>query len=381
MRWLLTIFLLSLLIPTLDNVPGGASLKYVFTLGMAFLFPLGLKKVMVFPNRRVENTLFVLMIAGGIFAEILRPIPGSMLYIVVMPLSYCIYNYIRTYKLSRQQVLIVACAIFLLALPPRYFNSQGSLMGMYGNPNVLAPIVTFGFYLILTIRKQLPTIITLLFFALATVLIYKTHSRAGQAAYLIFVVGFFVQEKILGKNLKILALAGVMAALSLYYTTITTGSLVYIELANSALQSTKTVDFSERDKLFALFIEEVQTNPAGIGFGQSQKFTRIHFRNAFSPHNLYLKTAVEGGWFFAAGAALLFCFLFLTNQSALTTSFMVAICLRGLFESSTPFTLGMTSALLFLPFYLNEHSILPRKTITADQSGQPSLHQVGPGAG
>lgn len=370
MRWLLTFFLLSLLIPTLDNLPGGTSVKYIFTLGMAFLFPLGLDKVMVFPNRWVENLLFSLMMLGGILAEFFRPIPGSMLYLVVMPLSYCAYHYIRSYKLSVHQVLLVATVILLLSLPPRQFSSRGSLMGMFGNPNVMAPIATFGLYLVLCIRKRIPSVITAVFFVLVTYLIYKTYSRAGQVAYLVFIMGWFVQDVLLKVNFRILSLLGIIAALFLYYSMITTGTLTYIELANSALQSNKTVDFSERDKLFELFIDEVKTNPVGIGFGQSQKFTEARTQYRFSPHNLYLKTTVEGGWLFAAGAAGLFIYLFLTTKSALTTSFLFAICLRGLFESSTPFTLGMTSALLFLPFYLNEYSILPRRAApAADQSG------------
>ena len=48
MRWLLTIFLLSLLVPHLDNFPGGNSVKYIFTAVAALAIPLATPRVATF---------------------------------------------------------------------------------------------------------------------------------------------------------------------------------------------------------------------------------------------------------------------------------------------------------------------------------------------
>ena len=361
MRWFLTIFLITLLIPNLDNIPGGSSVKYLLTLGAAAAIPLSSKRILVFPDRGRENLLFGLMILGGVVSILLNPIPGSILYVVVMPISYVIYNYIRRYGLTKQQVLLLAGVIIVLALPPRYFSARGNLMGMYGNPNVMGPIVTFGLYLLLCLKQRLHWAVRLVAFLLVTALVIATKSRAGMVGYAIFIVAYVVQGVVLKTRFRVLTLLTIILGVVVYYFMITTRTLTLIEVANTTLNSDKQVNFSERDKLFDLFIAEIRTNPVGIGFGQSQKFADRYSDASYSPHNTYLKTAVEGGWMFALFAGLLLSYLILTTKSALTLSFILGYLLRGLFESATPFTMGMTSALLFLPFYLNEYSIAPRR--------------------
>ena len=73
-----------------------------------------------------------------------------------------------------------------------------------------------------------------------------------------------------------------------------------------------------------------------------------------SPHNTFMKVAVEGGWSAMVGYGILLLGMLYKCRSVLASSFVIAMSLRALFESSTPFTLSLVSAMLIVPFFLNE---------------------------
>jgi hypothetical protein len=127
----------------------------------------------------------------------------------------------------------------------------------------------------------------------------------------------------------------------------------------NTLSHKKDRGLSHRDELFSYSLDIVEKQPGGVGLGMSKLALKDYYGEKISPHSTYLKVLVEGGWVTLAGFLVLMLGFLWTSSSPLASSFIFAMLVRGFFESATPFSLSLVSAMLIVPMFLNEHSIVP----------------------
>lgn len=378
MRWLIVMYLIASTVTTLEGFEGSLkNLKYVPALGIAIIAIIVRKDVFVLPKDNVLNTIFLFLIASGLISVAFNPGGDTLLYYIFMPINLIIFGYMRRYGITRQQLLVILIFFAICSFFPRYYKATSSHTGLFNNPNGLAPILALMFYLVI-ILKRIPILYKVAAGLILFWFVLLTESRAGLIGYLIFVLAYLFQTWV-RFNFKFLSYVVLLIGIGVYGWMLETKTLTLIETANNVTQSEKQSGFSERDMLYDIFSRKIMTTPEGIGFGRSGEYTKqVTGENGYSPHNMYLKAAVEGGWLFMAMFWVLFTYLYFTSKSIAANSFAFAYYIRCLFESATPFTMSIVSVLLFLPFFLNEHNIRYARAAFV-RLDKPPHQQVGAG--
>ena len=177
---------------------------------------------------------------------------------------------------------------------------------------------------------------------------------------------FFTQRYILRTHLRRSLTIALIFMFLLYATLITGDPYDIIGTVQELTVGHKSYrGLSYRDVLFFTSVDILEEHPYGVGWGQSAYYIQRETGQLLSPHNTFMKVAVEGGWSAMVGYGILLLGMLYNCRSALASSFIIAMSLRALFESATPFTLSFVSAMLIVPFFLNELTVEGAPEVTA----------------
>ena len=354
MSWLLLIYLAGLVLPILEHNLG--NLKYIPILGVSAVILAIRKRGFTLVDDSILLFLFAVLLVSGTVSTLVNFSGDTLLYLIFTPINLVVYGYFRTEGVRRDHLFWFIGLCLLCALPVTGSGFGGSLTGLYNNPNALAPVMTFVLYLFYCQRVR-SRLLNAAFTALIVYIVLATRSRAGAGGMFAFLLIYWSQ-RLFGVHLRSAMLALLGMCIAGYLFIMETRAIDYIEAANTATQSDKGANFSHRDILYDVFKEKALRTPLGVGFGQSGDYASTVLNGSnFSPHNMYLKVAVETGWFYSIAFVLLYVYLVSTSKSLLANAFVTAYYIRCLLESATPFTMSLPSAMLLLPFFLNEHTI------------------------
>lgn len=309
-----------------------------------------------FSRSIVYNLGGLLFMGGGVIAYVTNGTTFSLTYILFILINFMLYPGFEKYSIPRRFIqLFTLYLVFTLT----YVTDFGALKGgnLYGNGNNYATVVICtSYFALLSFRgsflKQLLT--TPIF----VTLVFLSQSRTQLAAILLFYGLYFTQEYLLRLHFRRLIFFLVIGMFVLYGTLISGDPLDIISVVQENTYGHKSYrGLSYRDVLFFASVDILASYPLGVGWGLSGEYIYDYIGDRLSPHNTFMKVAVEGGWVALSGFLVLLLGRLWTTTSPLVSSFMVALTLRGLFESSTPFTLSFVSSMLLLPFFLNDRTI------------------------
>lgn len=305
------------------------------------------------------NIGFALLFAGGLFASVSMNVAMSYSYVLFMLISFLIYPGFTRYKLPRRYVIYIAAYLTITILHVLLLGAGGRENNWYGNANNYASIILCAAYFCLLAFHKRP-LQQLLTTPIILYLMVFSQSRTQLAGLLMFYGLYFLQTYVLRIHLRRTIFFVIIGMFALYGTLISGDPFNIIGVVQENTVGHKSYrGLSYRDVLFFFSIDIIDRYPGGVGWSESGVYIYEYMGEKLSPHNTYMKVAVEGGIAALVGFLVMQLGLLWKTRSPLVSSFMICMILRALFESSTPMTLSLVSAMLILPFFLNENSIIP----------------------
>jgi hypothetical protein len=341
------------------------SLRYTIIVGVTALIFLAGRKVFL-TSHWWYNIGSAMIIVGSAVPSFMHGDILAYAYVLFGVLNFFLYPGFQKIELTNAHLAVIFFGLSITLIPLGFGSRIASI---YGNPNNYSAVAFSTMYFgMLLFRKQLLGQLCIL--AVFGVLIFLGASRSMLGALLLFAMLYIGQRWILHTTFrKAFILAFAVAAVG-YYTLITNDRFKLMEtIQANTLSDKKDRGLSHRDELFNYSLEIIDKQPEGVGLGMSKLALKDYYGEKISPHNTYLKVLVEGGWVTLAGfLVLMFGFLW-TSASPLASSFIFAMLVRGFFESATPFSLSLVSAMLIVPMFLNEHSIVPGAILRMQKTG------------
>lgn len=329
--------------------------RYVIVVGVTALIFLTGRKVFL-TTSWWYNIGSALVIVGSAVPSFLYGDMLSYAYVAFGILNFFLYPGFQKIELTNAHLAVIFFGLCITLVP---LGLGHRVVSIYGNPNNYSAVVFSTMYFgMLLFRRQLLGQLGVL--AVFLVLIFIGESRSMLGAMLIFALLYIGQRWVLHTTFrKLFILAFAVAAVG-YYTLITNDRFKLMETIQANTFSDKRDrGLSHRDELFVYSLEIVEEQPEGVGLGMSKLALRDYYGEKISPHSTYLKVLVEGGWVTLIGFLVLMLGFLWTSSSPLASSFVFAMLIRGFFESATPFSLSLVSAMLIVPMFLNEFSIVP----------------------
>lgn len=199
------------------------------------------------------------------------------------------------FELAMRLILLIAIgtSVLLFFLGEPDVSGRISLWGLNpistGRVTGLA-VVILSAVLITRVRNIAPFWLALLAIPIATIATFQSGSRGPILAIL---VSLAVVLLVAGPTKTFISRVLVLCFL---------GVGTFLLFSSNVLEDTRitTADANGRDILFGAAIEEIVTNPVGIGWGnfylELPNFPRVDAYTLY-PHNIFLEIGVEGGWF------------------------------------------------------------------------------------
>ncbi|MEW5804401.1 MAG: O-antigen ligase family protein [bacterium] len=184
--------------------------------------------------------------------------------------------------------------------------------------------------------------------------LFLTGNRSGIISFATFFIFYFIYKKF-GKIytyiLFLVFLVGIISYLT--YCAFATKNLLY--QLNITFYQRNFLYASQRDTIIKHTIPNIVKKPFGLGFGFSSKDAMQGLGvDVTSPHNAYLKMALEGGWLFLIAYILLILQALRKAENPVTVSMLIAFNIRVFFDIATPFGYSIISALLIAPYYIEK---------------------------
>ncbi len=305
------------------------------------------------------NAGALLIIAGTLIGSIAHGTAVSFAYVFFGLLNFFIYPLFQR-RIITDGMLTIVFFCLLPTLIPLGMNA-GKAVTIYGNANNYCAVTYCVLYFGMlryrdNLRAQVP--IFLLFLGL----IYLGGSRSMLGATLLFGAAYLLQTRILHVQFRRIAFFGVVLMCIAYWSLVTTDRFGLMEtIQEYTFTPKKERGLSHRDELVVVSLNIIADYPEGVGAKMSPIYVRQRYPESMTPHNTFLKILVEGGWVMLIGYLILIGGFFLTSTSPLATAFLLAMIIRGLFESSTPLALSLVSEMLVIPMFLHERTVSPER--------------------
>lgn len=297
-----------------------------------------------------------LLITGGFYASVTMGPVISYAYVLFMTINFFMYPGFVKYKLPRKYVTYIA-GYLTFTLLHIVLLKDIDRDNWYGNANNYATVILCSAYfaLLAFAKKPVRQLITVPIFL---TLMFVSKSRTQLAGLLVFYLMYFSQTYVLRMHFRRLIFLGVLLMFFLYGTLITGDPFNIVGFVQQNTVGHKAYrGLSYRDILFFISVDITMKYPGGVGWSAAGYYIFDYIGDELSPHNTYMKVAVEGGIIALIGFLFIQLGLLWKSATPLVSSFMVAMILRALFESSTPMTLSLVSFMLLLPFFLNERTV------------------------
>ncbi len=332
-----------------------SDLRYASIVAIIGVLIIGLERITV-TGKFGYNLGGSMVVAGVVIANLLNFGVRELFYTIFIPLNFLILPLFSRHPISRRALFVVFALAVLLCLPRVQSGGRFTSMIIDSNTNGYASVVFCSTYfgMLLFNRSWVPQ---LLVFLVSVVLIYFSASR-GHLGAILFLGVVYYGMRVTRVQLRMVLVVGVLSMGYLYYGLITDDRFKLLETVEENTQSDKkNRGLSHRDELFNISWSIAKDNPFGVGIGNAESRIEKIWGLELSPHNMYMRMLVEGGWLLLIGYLICLFYMLLTSNSPLASAMFVAVCLRGLFESSMPFNLSLISMMMVLPYFLNEKTI------------------------
>ncbi len=327
--------------------------RYVLVVGILLLIVISGQKLFL-TDQYWYNIGGVLILGASAIPSFIHGDMLSYAYVMFGTLNFFLYPIYAKAELTEVHLAIIFFGLLITLTP---FGFDNRIRSVYDNPNNYSAVAfsTMYFGMLLFRNRFWGQVGVVVLFGF---LIFLAASRSMLGALLIFVLLYGGQRWVLHTIFrKLTVLVFIIAAFG-YYSLITNDRFRLMETIQANTYSDKKDrGLSHRDELFDYSLVLIEKQPEGVGLGMSKEALKAYYGTKISPHNTYLKILVEGGWVSLFGFMILMFGFLLTSNSPLATSFLFAMMIRGFFESATPFTLSLVSAMLIIPMFLNEHSV------------------------
>lgn len=296
-----------------------------------------------------------LIVAAALIATVASRSLLSAQYVVMMAASALLYPIFSNVGFRWPEYKYLIIFLILISAPLPGLVSGGRHF-LFGNPNNYATcILCIAYFLLLPLKRR--ALLQLSIIVLTGYFIYTLQSRSALAAHAIFSTFYLFQTYVSRRVLNVICLSTILFFIGSYVTIVTDDRFQLLAAVQDANIGDKGYNgLSFRDVLLYTSLDIVSDNPLGIGMGRSGIAIREAIGVGLSPHNAFLKMAVEGGILMLLGYIIVVVVGLLKTKSPLAASFLVALSVRNLFESATPLTGSIVSAMLILPLFLNESS-------------------------
>lgn len=353
MRKLLILYIFTLTLTHQDSMNGG--IGYMFCAVVIGLI-LGLERKLFFTKNYAYNFGALLFLGSGLYAAVTMGNTMSIAYVVFMTINIMLLPGYLKYKIPLSHIAVFATFLLLsVCFITDLSNPKGNTI--YGNMNNYATVTLCCSYFVLLACKDRP-LLQVLSFPLLFYLLLISQSRTQLTSLVILYGFYFGQRYVLRTHLRRTTFFIIIVMFFMYGTLITGDPFGIISVVQENTHGHKSYrGLSYRDVLFFASIDILAKYPQGVGWSLAGEYIVHYMGEKLSPHNTYMKIAVEGGWFALAGYLIIFFEKLWRSMTPLVSSFTIAMTIRALFESSTPFTLSFVSVMLILPFFLNEKTI------------------------
>ncbi len=341
---LTTLYFLGLTIVQIQDGPSYWPL-FLITI-MAILYLCLKKKITLIDKETAKPQIYIIMAA--LISLVWNFNFKGLAYIIGFIINIIIYNNLFK-EISLSQFRILFFILFLSVLYPRY--DAGKWCSIYGNSITVGLIITFLTYLLFLLWKN-----KLFIFFMLTVfayILYLSGNRSGILTIFIFIFLYFSNLKFGPKFATFISLCLLVSIISYLTLMVLTKNNLLMKPINIKFYGKNILDASSRDNLIRISMPIIKNNFFGIGLGDSPSAIK-NFTKMSSPHNTYIKIAMEGGWLMLIAYIILLLKMYTKSEYPITRSMLVAYGIRVLFEIATPFGFSLVSALLIAPYFIEK---------------------------
>lgn len=293
-------------------------------------------------SKRYAACYWILMVSLIVAAR--GEFVNTLTVIMAMAANIVIYEQFSRRGLPKRYVQVLLYMIMISALGYAFIASSWDKL-FFGNRNGVPVLLVFTLFMADSYLRD-DWLTRTLVLAFALVFGYICKSRAGFLA----IASYLLFRSIKEKALQIIIFSGILTCLVLVYGT---GTLV---LPDVQIYGRNIRYLAGRDELWAASLEIAKRNPLGLGYGGYSEIYGSMLGTSLSTHNLYLNVLMQYGWFYAGTYIVLLVLLMSAASNPAALAAVLAMHLRGFFESGIPFGLSLSSAMLLLPFYMEKQS-------------------------
>lgn len=301
------------------------------------------------------NAGALLIILGTTIGSIVHGTIISLTYIFFGLLNFVIYPIFQQRLVNDGMLAVIFYGLAVTLVP--FGMDNGKAVTIYGNPNNYCAVTYCVLYFgMLRYRNDISA--QSVIFSIFFLFIYLGGSRSMLGTMLIFGTAYLIQTRILHVQFRRVAFFSVVIMCLAYWSLVTTDRFHLMEtIQEYTFTDKKERGLSHRDELVVVSLAIIADYPEGVGAKMSPVYVGQRHPESLTPHNTFLKILVEGGWIMLAGYIILIGGFFLSSNSPLATAFLLAMVVRGLFESSTPFAISLLSEMLVIPMFLYERTV------------------------
>lgn len=331
---------------------------------LAIILPIAYFIVYSLINFKFHKSIFLLMIllfsilATSLFVD--YEFEKSMTFIFILStlfiISPVILNSPKAINLFFKALLVTSLLICLLTLVTMEFHVSGRLTLLGSNPIWLGRAISIALIIMFILYKYNKINILLLLTLLIPVsyVLIATGSKAPFFAAIIVIL--FLYRKSIASILK--SKKAFQMTLNTIIFSLPIIILIFYILPKSIIN--RLFNFEEegstgiRLELYGASLDLISSNPLGIGIGNFSSYVKLGYN---FPHNLFLESLVELGWF---SGIILISFIILAlfglfyMQNSLEKDLLLSLFILGLLNSM--FSGDMTSPkelYILLPIGLN----------------------------
>ncbi len=297
-----------------------------------------------------------LFIINIIFQLIVNFSPNTIFYSFIILLSIIVYSSVSLLDINSKYLGYLAfftAIIFLLH--PQILNRSVQFKSYFLNPNSLAGAYFFLFFIIeLTASKKLRLINS---FILLPIFVITIASRGLFLAFMVYYTALFL-KKLKLQNIFAVFVIFILILFFLLYVFPKDNFLMVLldklDLEHITVFGSNIVYGAHREQLWRAAVLNNPSKIFGIGFGNSNAFIIKILNRNWSPHNTFINLYLEGGYLFVFTYIFSTIMFYIKAKTSIAKSFIIAVNVRMFFESGFPFGISLQSALLFLPFFIDQ---------------------------
>ena len=308
------------------------------------------KKLIVSRDYFIITMIFLVNIIVQLYFNFSKT---TIFYSIVLLFSIYVYAYIHLLELNKKYIawFVMALLIIILAHPSLF--SSGQFASYFGNANSLAAAYLVLFFILEILGDYKYRLIN--WFVFMPVYIILIESRGVLLAIIVYFISLIMSSFKL-RNITFLGIIFMLYTMFMLYVhpdnqTLTT-ALSSLGLENMQVFGSSITYGAHRDKLWQIAALHNPSTWFGVGFGKSNDYINSFIHHDLSPHNSLLKIYLEGGFVFLFSYFALFIYIYRKAKSNVTKSFLIAIQVRMFFESAFPFGISLGSAILILPYFI-----------------------------